>query len=75
MSSHISTSHFVSAFAAHSSILRMRNSHQQLLEWTSKLFRKRGAEIAWMSILVFAAGNVAYEKYCYKQQMLTKNVM
>ena len=46
MSSHISTSHFVSAFAARSSILRMRHSHQQRLEWTSKLFRKRGAEIA-----------------------------
>ena len=45
MSSHISTSHFVSAFAARSSILRMRHSHQQRVEWTSKLFRKRGAEI------------------------------
>ena len=42
MSSYISTSHFVSAFAARSSILRMRQSHQQRLQWTHKLFRKRG---------------------------------
>lgn len=41
MSSYISTSHFVSAFAARSSILRMRQSHQQRLQWTHKLFRKR----------------------------------
>ena len=43
MSSYISTSHFVSAFAARSSILRMRHSHQQRLQWTHKLFRKRPA--------------------------------
>lgn len=43
MSSHISTSHFVSAFAARSSILRLRQN-QRRLEWTSKLFRKKGPE-------------------------------
>jgi hypothetical protein len=40
MSAHISTSHFVSAFAARTSILRMRSRRRfEVHDWTSKLFR------------------------------------
>ena len=41
MTSRMSTSHFMSAFAARSSILRMRHSTNSRMEWTSKLFRKK----------------------------------
>lgn len=37
MSSHISTSHFVSAFAARARILRVNQSHS---EWSARIFRK-----------------------------------
>ena len=63
MSSHISTSHFVSAFAARSSILRMRHSHQQRVEWTSKLFRKRGAEISGGGESVLHSGS--FDEFYY----------
>ena len=41
MTSRMSTSHFMSAFAARSSLLRMRHSTNSRMEWTSKLFRKK----------------------------------